>query len=601
MIQVSNEFKKAIKEPERRIKGYVEVLYEIPLNKLDIIRSINTTNIGSWHTSLNDLFNGKRVETMYGSLDYLPLDGTYLSMGEGILDDAGLITDKLFEEVNVMAFYLEFKTATTLNGITLYFRTNPPKNMVINYSDNTSLNITNNENETVQIIFDSPKSLTEMDIIINDMVYPDRKLYLMEMDFGISQLYKDQDLIEFTIDEEVNKLVEEVPINEVNIVLNNMNDLFNPLNPTGIVPYLSENTLIKPHIGVLTENLGVEYVEMGEFYFDSYTNNSDATTTLVGKNILKQVEQDEITDGLVGLTNSFIDQNNGTSPNLTTDIISRLGYECEFNPRERIAYYLHFLDYINLMSYFKDITLHDYSIFYANRNNKLIIRDSQTNSVDNITKQELINDANYKKIEKVNTLIKSDSRIESEGVSASGTNTTIFSSNNAQFVLTKSPQNFAIKNEAPRDVWLLNSSIDFTYSGATSAEIKAGSNNYTIVQATGVVGNTVSFNCVYENHTVSSKNIGQNYEITNRSTNEKKVAMEYTSTLNAYPARARTDLGQLEYSPSYEMSFEYNGDPSLEAGDYINVETPYGYKPLFIQKNRFKFDGGLSGSIEGVE
>ena len=57
----------------------------------------------------------------------------------------------------------------------------------------------------------------------------------------------------------------------------------------------------------------------------------------------------------------------------------------------------------------------------------------------------------------------------------------------------------------------------------------------------------------------------------------------------------------LEYTPSYEMSFDYNGDPSLEAGDYINVETPYGYKPLFIQKNKFKFDGGLEGSIEGVE
>jgi hypothetical protein len=49
------------------------------------------------------------------------------------------------------------------------------------------------------------------------------------------------------------------------------------------------------------------------------------------------------------------------------------------------------------------------------------------------------------------------------------------------------------------------------------------------------------------------------------------------------------------------MSFDYNGDPSLEAGDYIEVETPYGYKPIFIQKNRFTFNGGLSGSIEGVE
>ena len=57
----------------------------------------------------------------------------------------------------------------------------------------------------------------------------------------------------------------------------------------------------------------------------------------------------------------------------------------------------------------------------------------------------------------------------------------------------------------------------------------------------------------------------------------------------------------LENAPSYEINFEYNGDPSLEAGDYIEVETPYGNKPVFIQKNRFTFNGGLSGSIEGVE
>ena len=82
------------------------------------------------------------------------------------------------------------------------------------------------------------------------------------------------------------------------------------------------------------------------------------------------------------------------------------------------------------------------------------------------------------------------------------------------------------------------------------------------------------------------------------------MVLEFDSFVNFF---ATSNLGYinntniLERTPSYEMSFDYNGDPSLEAGDYINVETPYGYKKLFIQKNRFKFDGGLEGSIEGVE
>lgn len=594
MIQVSNEFKKAIKQSERRIKGYVEVLYDLPS-----VSITPTTNMTSTYTPTSEISNGIRVENLYGSVDYLPLDGSYLTM-DTTNTNIGFISDELFEDLTNPTITLSF-SSTTVKGITMYFRNNTPTDMTINYSNGTSDTITNNENDIVQVIFDSSKTLTSVQAVINNVMYPDRKIYCMEIDLGITQVYKNQDLIEFTIDEEVNKLVEEVPINETNITLNNMTDLFNPLNPKGIVPYLSENTLIKPYIGVLTENLGVEYVKMGEFYFDSYTNNSDATTTLVGKNILKQIENDELTDGLVGCTSSFIDQPNGQSQNTTSAVLSRLGYLNEFNPREKISYYFQFLDNLNLMNYIKDITIHDYSIVYANRENKLIIRNPISNTVDSITKQELINDAQYIKLERINTLIKNDTRDITQGEQKDGTNTTIFSSSNAEFVLTKSPQNFAIKNEGIRNVWALELNRNFSYTGVSSAEIVYGSNNYTIVRATGTVGNTANFNCIYENHTIESKKAGQNYEITNKTSGQRKVALEINSVYNAYPGRVRTDLGQLEYAPSYEMRFDYNGDPSLEAGDYINVETPYGYKPLFIQKNRFKFDGGLEGSIEGVE
>lgn len=601
MIQVSNEFKKAIKKSERQIKGYVEVLYDLP--------EINVTasaNVSSSYTSLSNILLGGRVKQNYGTLDYLPLDGSYLTMDNNINSDAGFISDYNVQTYSPTArdsvdLTLSFEE-TTINGFTIYFVNNRIKSFIYTLSDGTQSTVVYNESKNfAQVIFEQPKTITSIEFWFTEFEYEYRKVKIDRIDLGITQVYKDQDLIEFTVDEEVNKLVEEVPTNETNIILNNMNDLFNPLNQKGILPYLSENTLIKPYIGVLTDGLGIEYVKMGEFYFDSYTNNSDATTTLVGKNILKQVEKDEITDGVVGLTSAFIDRPSDQSPNLTTDIMDRLNYNFIFNPRQKIAYYLHFLDDINLKNYLQNIAMHDYSILYASRNNQIIIRDPIGNIVDELTKNELINDAEYKKIDKINTLIKNDTRISSDGESKQGTNTTIFSSANASFILNKNTQNFAIKNESQRNVWELTNDVVFTYTGATSAEIKYGSNNYTIVQASGNVGDTVSFNCIFENHTVQSKNIGQNYEITNRGQNDKKIVLEINSIYNAFPGRVRTDLGMLEYTPSYKMTFDYNGDPSLEAGDYINVETPYGYKSLFIQKNRFKFDGGLEGSIEGVE
>ena len=391
-----------------------------------------------------------------------------------------------------------------------------------------------------------------------------------------------------------------MPINETNVTINNINDLFNPLNPQGIVKYLTEGSLIIPYIGALTESLGVEYVKMGEFYFDNYTNNSDKTTTLVGKNIIKNIENSEITDGLVGSTDLFIDKQTSTTPNLTTDIINRLGYNYEFNPTVKITYYLQFLNSLNLMDYFKNLAIHDYSIFYVNRNNKLIIRNPISNVVENITKSELLKDVEYKKLERINTIKRMTTRETAQSESASGTNMTIFSSADNQYVLTKSPQNIAIKNNYHYNVWGM-SATNLTYTGATSAQIVYGSTIYTIVQVTGNVGDTVSLNCTYTNHTLTNKTLEETYVVSNKQSGESEKIIENNMTFNAYPGRVRTDLGQLEYTPSYEISFNYNGDPSLEAGDYIEVETPYGYKSIFIQKNSFKFNGGLQGSIEGVE
>lgn len=400
----------------------------------------------------------------------------------------------------------------------------------------------------------------------------------MEIDLGITQVYKNQDLIEFTVDEEVNKLVEEVPINETNITLNNMSNLFNPLNPSGIVPYLSENTLIKPFVGVLTENLGVEYVKMGEFYFDSYTNNSDSTTTLTGKNIIKQLAKEILN----------IDRN-GYSPfrarTYQEDFEEFMAnYDYEFNNLDFYPVYnADCLNNIYLINYLKDISLFNNTLLFADRNNKLNLKNIDTNMKDNLTKTELINDAKFIKIDKINTLIyPTETTLAIETV----TNRVIYDTN---VTLEKSPQYILCSSSSPN---LGTSSVSQTT--ATSAEVYSSGNYLCFVKITGTVGNTVNFKLSSQYNV----NIGEQInKKTIKSQNEKENTIEINSKLK----KDINSINILNYTPSYEMTFDYNGDPSLEAGDYISVETPYGYKPLFIQKNRFKFDGGLEGSIEGVE
>ena len=571
MISVSNEFKTSIKKSERQIKGYVEVLYDLPN-----IETTITTNIDSTYTSTDEINNNARVENNYGSLDYLPLNGSYLTMDDDINTNAGFISDDLFEDIDTPTITLSF-TSTSLNGITMYFRENIPTDLTINYSDNTSTTITNNDKEIIQVIFDNIKTLTSVSIVINDMEYSDRKIYLMEVDLGITQVYKDKDLIEFTVDEEVNKLVEEVPINETNITLNNMSDLFNPLNPQGIVPYLNENTLIKPYIGVQTENLGIEYVKMGEFYFDSYTNNSDSTTALVGKNIIKQIQSE-----ILKADNEY---------NLFTSSMSKTDFQTFM---QNYRYTFNSLDYSPLMAIFninkkylidflQEISFFNTTLFYADRNSNLNLKTINVTTQDNLTKTELINDVNFKKIDKINTL----SYLSPAEHTMNTTGSRLVY--DRTITLETSPQYILCESTSAN---MMDSIVHA--EGSDSVSVISQGYYFTFIKLTGTVGSTINIKMASPYDIVET--IGtQTRSI--RQANEKEVVLNFESKMK----KNINNINTLSYTPSYEINFEYNGDPSLEAGDYINVETPYGYKSLFIQKNYFKFDGGLEGRIEGVE
>ena len=590
MITVSNEFKKAIKNTERRIKGYVEVLYDIPS-----IAITTTPSYSSNYTSIDEITDGCKVENDYGSLDYLPLDGTRLTVLDGINTNAGYISDELFEDISNPTINFAFEEST-IKGITIYFKDNFPTDMTLQFSDSSSKTI-RPTSEIVQIIFDEPKTITNMSITINEMQYNDRKIKIQEVDLGISYVYKDQDLIEFTVDEEVNKLMEEVPINETNVIINNINELFNPLNPKGITKYLSEGSKIIPYIGVLTKNLGVEYVKMGEFYFDNYINNSDKTTTLNGKSIIKQVETATITNGLIATNGGYILDRKVDPYNRTfKGLIENSGFPITVQLDNILITRLPYIDNVEMSNFIKLWCLLQNAIFLSNRNSDLIVKNINFEVVDNLSKSELINDAQYKQIDRVNTLKKIIIRKESNDTYG-GSLTTYKMFDRYQFVLKENPQTFVVDKPTSHDL----ANFVNTFENGTG-EILWENQNFAIIRISGDIGNTATLTSTWEAYysSRSSSTITSEAVYTTKKENEKEIMVE-VKDLIGFGSTADNYKNILNYTPSYEMSFEYNGDPSFEAGDYINVETPYGYKKIFIQKNTFKFNGGLTGSIEGVE
>ena len=575
MIAVSNEFKKAIKSDERRIKGYVEVIYDVP-----DIETTPVADYSSTYTNINEIDDGRRVENNYASLDYLPLDGTRLSVLDAINTNAGYISDDIFEDIQNPTLDLTFESST-IQGVTIYFKDNYPTNMTLEFSDLSSITV-EPDNEIVQVIFDEPKTITSVSITINEMEYSDRKIKIQEVDLGISYVYQNEDLIEFTVDEEVNKLTEETPINETSITINNMQDLFNPLNPQGVVKYLTDGSKIIPHIGVLTETQGVEFVKMGEFYFDSYTNNSDKTTTLQGKNIIKILETETLKDD--NETEIFTTVFEKTE---FDNLMNNYVYSYEYN-EEWINAATMLWKENSLLKFLKDLSFWQMNLFYGDRDSKLIFKKIDNTLIDTLTKNELLNDVEYKTIDKLNTL----NIIKNTYTGSSSSSTTRLLQETVK--LSKSPEVFLIISNSPD---MFNCTV--TQSGGTSVSKISGGFYSVFVKVTGTVGDnvTLTFNG-YSGSNVSQKTFSKQAEgITTPNILEFNSGIYYIVNDTIVSNR----FGIIEKAPSYEINFEYNGDPSLEAGDYIEVETPYGYKPVFIQKNRFTFNGGLSGSIEGVE
>ena len=69
--------------------------------------------------------------------------------------------------------------------------------------------------------------------------------------------------------------------------------------------------------------------------------------------------------------------------------------------------------------------------------------------------------------------------------------------------------------------------------------------------------------------------------------------------------RTLTDMNRVakfifDYYGLYVADIEYNGDPSLQITDIIQLETRYGFSNIIITEQTLKFDGGLSGSLKGV-
>lgn len=609
MISVSDGFKKAIKENDRRIYGYVDVKYQ---NKsFDKVETQIPTRLDI--LSNNWLSVNKKIVQKYATLEnnYTLLDGSFMVWNENSLVENGYVTQDIFEDINNNTIIITNNSTTTPSkGVSIYFKENLPFNfnVTLNFRDGSSIidEVRNNQTYNYQYIFTNEKVINNVEIQILNVEFPKNRLRIASVDFNIGDVYEGEELLSFDVTEELDLMIENLPINTCTINLNNYpnshgESKFDVINPNSIVNYLDNNTMIEPYIGVLTEDNGVEYVPMGIFYLSNWDSNPEGNVTMNGKSVLSKIEAMTIPakGGFFAITAP--DDLSDYLTNNTPYNFSILNGYYAFNNNELIISNL--MEYIKLLLVFNNIIVwdeNDYVIrkFYVDRYNTIGTKNINENSVDKISQKELLQDVNYNTrstIHQLNITYKSISQM-----GATQTETII----NDTHTLLNAEEYIWYKVSDNKRIWDNNPVFNYSVvSGSASASLVDKNYYFMVVKVTGTIGSTIQI--TYTNRTQNEDKVIKK-SVTQISPTGDNLDIDISNFGYAYPEYlSLIQKYYMKMDKPYKITSSTIGDPSLEIGDVVSIQTRYknvndGYRDFIVTKQHFEFDGGLTCELEGV-
>ncbi|MGF7050420.1 hypothetical protein J2T13_004958 [Paenibacillus sp. DS2015] len=115
---------------------------------------------------------------------------------------------------------------------------------------------------------------------------PYRYVRLMSMVFGLEEIFDNDSIISARVVEEVDPSASVLSINTLSFTVLNQNQRFNMLNPGGIYAYLQKRQKIKARSGLLLEDGSYEFVSMGAYYLSDWKNSTGLTASLEATDVI---------------------------------------------------------------------------------------------------------------------------------------------------------------------------------------------------------------------------------------------------------------------------------------------------------------------------
>ena len=595
METVSESFKKAIKATEREVKGYVEVIFD---NQDGSGYQLTTAPERLRNSLETEIVDGIKKNNKYASLEegYTELDGSFLLPNYNIIGDkTGYVSNEIFSSIENKTITLTKESDfVTSSGITIYFENNIAQifTLTIINSDNESVVLeVENDKSVYQHIFESPISIKSVSINIQQMEYSNRRIRISEIDFGISQVYEGSDLVSFTTNEEIDLLFTSTPINTCTINLNNYDNSFNPLNPIGLVNYLTDNCIIKPYVGVLTRENGIEYVPMGYFYLKDWSSDNDGNVTLNGQSLMGILANLTIkSDG------QFLYNNDQAWTGKTLgDYLTKM-YGYTFKLKNFGTAFNICLKDTKLLNYLKTefafmATKNYPRYFFISRNNEAILDLINDGIVDNIERTQLTDDVKYESKSVINKI--NFTTIDNYHFTSSDKSDLL----NQTYTLTDTEEYVWMTFNKSTNKNREGKEFSYTSTGIGKAELIDYNEWLAYIKFTGNVGDSITVHLngfKFEDPPTLNVTYQNNYKMGDT------LSIDYTDYFYAGNNLKDNANFYLERDKKYKVTGNYIGDPSLTAGDTISVETKFGNKDVVLTKSSLTFDGGLSGNFEGM-
>ena len=147
----------------------------------------------------------------------------------------------------------------------------PTSFQIIAKRGNTVVSSTTIEGNTSQVsaVFSRIENYDSITINVLGWSLPYRRVRIEKFIIGHTMTFTKSDIFSFTHEQSGHLNSGELPKNNINFTLNNIDGRWNPNNPTGLEQYLSERQKIKVRYG-LDVNGTVEWIKAGTFYLSEW-------------------------------------------------------------------------------------------------------------------------------------------------------------------------------------------------------------------------------------------------------------------------------------------------------------------------------------------